>query len=186
MRGGSVVEAIAQPYAEALMSLAQGQNLVERFGSDVQGLLDLLTQSEDLREFLANPLTKGEDKKAVLRSLLTEQVHPYTLSFLLLLVDRRRILFLEQIGKHFQALLRKLNQVALAEVTTAVELNEAQQGTIREKALQMTGARDVELNIAVDPDLIGGVIIRVGSQVVDASIQGQLRRIATRLSSSTV
>jgi F-type H+-transporting ATPase subunit delta len=101
-----------------------------------------------------------------------------------LLVDRGRILFIEGICKQYQALLRKQNQTVLAEVISTVELNEEQQRSVREKVTAMTNARQVELATKIDPDLIGGVIIKVGSQVVDASIRGQLRRISLRLSSA--
>ncbi|HBE47932.1 MAG TPA: ATP synthase F1 subunit delta, partial [Cyanobacteria bacterium UBA11369] len=92
------------------------------------------------------------------------------------------ILFLEGIAKQYLALLRKLNQAVLAEVTSAVALSEEQQNAVREKVIAMTGARSVDLDLKTDPDLIGGVIIKVGSQIVDASLRGQLRRISLRLS----
>ena len=185
MKGSLLTAEVLEPYAEALMSLAQSQNLVEQFGDNVAALLSLLEGSEELQQFLGNPIFDAEKKKAVLRQLVGDQVHPYMMNFLLILVDRRRILFLEGICKKFQDLLRKLNQTVLAEVTSAVALSESQQQTIREKVLAMTSAREVELDNKLDPDLIGGVIIKVGSQVIDASLRGQLRRIGIQLSSAT-
>ncbi|GAB4174172.1 MAG: ATP synthase F1 subunit delta [Coleofasciculaceae cyanobacterium] len=176
---------ILVPYAEALMSVAQANNLIDRIGEDVASLLNLLKESPELQQFLSSPVVKAEDKKAVLGRIAGEQLHPYTRNFLNLLVERRRILFLEGICQQFQALLRKLNQTVLAEVTSAVELNEAQQQSVREKVMAMTSAHQVELDARVDPDLIGGVIIKVGSQLIDASLRGQLRRIGLRLTSAT-
>ena len=176
---------ILVPYAEALMSVAQANNLIDRIGEDVASLLNLLKESPELQQFLSSPVVKAEDKKAVLGRIAGEQLHPYMRNFLNLLVERRRILFLEGICKQFQALLRKLNQTVLAEVTSAVELNEAQQQSVREKVMAMTNAQQVELDARVDPDLIGGVIIKVGSQLIDASLRGQLRRIGLRLTSAT-
>lgn len=106
------------------------------------------------------------------------------MNFLKILVDRRRIGFLLGICQHYQSLLRKLKQSVLAQVTSAVELNEAQQQSVREKVLALTNAQQVELETKIDPDLIGGVIIKVGSQVIDASLRGQLRRIGLRLNSA--
>lgn len=175
---------VLEPYAEALMSVAQAHNLTDRIGEDVHSLLNLLESSEELRIFLDSPVVQAKDKKAVLQRLAAEQVHPYTLNILMMLVERRRIIFLEGICKHYQALLRQLNQTALAEVTSAVALTEAQQQSVRERVMGMVGARQVELETKIDPDLIGGVIIKVGSQVIDASLRGQLRRIGLRLSSA--
>jgi F-type H+-transporting ATPase subunit delta len=148
-------------------------------------LLNLLQESPEFQQFIINPIVKAEDKKAVLQRVAGEQLHPYTMNFLKILVERRRILFLEGICKHYQALLRKLNQTVLAEVTSAVELSDSQKQSVREKAMAMTSAQQVDLDTKIDPDLIGGVIIKVGSQVIDASLRGQLRRIGVRLSSAT-
>lgn len=185
MKGNAVSAEIVEPYAQALMSLAQSQNLAEQFGEEVRSLLSLLENSEDLRQFLASPVVNADSKKAVLRQAVGEQIHPYMLNFLMLLVDRRRILFLEGIGKQYLALLRELSQTVLAEITSAVELNEEQQQAIREKVMAMTNTQQVELETHIDPDLMGGVIIKVGSQVLDASLRGQLRRISLRLTSAT-
>jgi F-type H+-transporting ATPase subunit delta len=183
---GSLLSAqVLEPYAEALMSLGQSSDLTQRFGEDVAALLNLLQESPEFQQFIINPIVKAEDKKAVLQRVAGEQLHPYTMNFLKILVERRRILFLEGICKHYQALLRKLNQTVLAEVTSAVELSDSQKQSVREKAMAMTSAQQVDLDTKIDPDLIGGVIIKVGSQVIDASLRGQLRRIGVRLSSAT-
>lgn len=172
---------IAEPYAQALMSLAQSDNLTDRFGEDIGGLRQLLRDSEDLRKVLASPLVKADAKKAILRQLVSEQVHPTTLNFLLLLVDRGRISFLDSICKQYQVLWRKLKQAVLAEVTSAVELTDAQKDAVRQKVISLLSVREVELETRVDPDLIAGVVIKVGSQVFDTSLRGQLRRIGLRL-----
>lgn len=173
---------VLQPYASALMSLAKSNNLSEKFGEDIRSLLSLLEESEELRLFLASPLVKPEDKKAVIDRIAGEEMHPMMRNFLRLLVDKGRILFVEGIGKRYLTELRELNQTVLAEVTSALPLSEAQQQTVREKVKAMTNAREVELETKIDSDLIGGVIIKVGSRVIDASLRGQLRRLGIRLS----
>jgi len=181
MSRNSFIAEITEPYAEALMSLAKSHNLSDRFGEDVSFILSLLQESDELRQFLGSPLPEANDKKQVLRQIAGEQLHPYMLSFLMLLVDRRRILFLEGICQQYQALLRKLNRTVLAEVSSTVELTEEQQQTVIAKVQQMTDAERVELQTNIDPELIGGVFVKVGSQVLDASIRGQLRRITNSL-----
>jgi F-type H+-transporting ATPase subunit delta len=185
MRDTLVIGEIVEPYAQALMSVAQANELVDRFGEDVAFLLSLLNQSEELRQLLTSPLVKSEVKKGVLEQVAGEQVHSYMLNFLRILVDRGRVLFLEGICKQYQSLLRELRQTVLAEVISAVDLSEAQEEAVRQKVLDLVGAQQVELEKNIDPDLIGGVIIKVGSQVIDASLRGQLRRIGLRLSSAT-
>ena len=163
------------------MSLAQSRNLTEEFGNEIRSLLELLENSAELKNFLDNPVIKPQDKKAVLQRITGDQVNPLLRNFLMLLVDRGRILFLQGIGQQYLVLLRKLNQTVLAEITSAHPLTEAQQNTLTEKVKAMTNARSVEISTTLDPDLLGGVIIKVGSRVVDASLRGQLRRIGMKL-----
>jgi F-type H+-transporting ATPase subunit delta len=175
---------VLEPYAQALMSLGQSNNLVDRFGDDVSGILSALRDSDELRQFVANPLVSADAKKGALEQIFGESIHPFTKKFLMLLIDRRRIMFLEGICKQYQVLLRKLKQTVLAEVISTVELSDAQRGTVCDKVKALTGAHEVELETRLDPSLIGGVIIKVGSQVIDASMRGQLRRIGLSLTKS--
>lgn len=182
MKGSLVSAEILEPYAQAMMSVGRSHELSERIGDDMRLLIGLLENSEELSQLLANPFVKDANKKAVLQQIIGEQIHLYTRNFLQMLVDRRRIVFLEGIAKQYLALLRQLNQTVLAEVTSAVPLSEAQQQAVRQKVQTMTDARQVDLETKIDRDLIGGVIIKVGSQIIDASLRGQLRRIGIRLS----
>ncbi|NEP74477.1 MAG: F0F1 ATP synthase subunit delta [Okeania sp. SIO2G4] len=172
---------IVEPYAAALMSLAKSKDLAERFGEDIRSLLNIMDESLELKQFMGNPIIKPEDKKAVLQRMMGDEADPYMRNFLMLLVDRGRIIFLEEIGKKYLALLRELNQTVLAEVTSTVELNEDQKNTVRERVKSMTDARDVDIETKIDPSLLGGVIIKIGSQIIDSSLQGQLRRIGNSL-----
>jgi F-type H+-transporting ATPase subunit delta len=181
MKGNIMAAAVLDPYAQALLSLGQSSNLVERFGEDAAYILDVLGSSDELNQFLANPFTDDSTKQTVLRQVFGGQVDPMMQNFLMLLVDKRRVIFLAGICEQYQTLMRKLNQTVLAEVTSAVELTEAQKQSIREKVTAMTAARQVDVVTTIDPELIGGVVIKVGSQVIDASLRGQLRRITLKL-----
>jgi F-type H+-transporting ATPase subunit delta len=184
MKEGGITSRIADPYAEALMSLAKEQNLTDKFGEDANGLVSLLEESEDLRQFLASPIVNKEAKKAALQQILGDQVHPLIKNFLGLVVDHRRIIFLEDICRKYLVLLRELKQTVLAEVTSVVELTDEQKQAIREKVKQATGAHEVDLETRLDPSLLGGVVIQVGSQIYDLSLRGQLRRLSFQLSTA--
>ncbi|HEY9299900.1 MAG TPA: ATP synthase F1 subunit delta, partial [Phormidium sp.] len=184
MKGNLFGEAIAEPYAEAMMAVAQEQNLAEKFGEDARGLLEVVKSSPELQKFLSDPLISAAKRKEVIRQIIGEQVHPFMVNFLMLLVDKKRIRFLEAICREYLNRLRALNQTVLAEVISAVELNDEQKHSVREKVKSLSDAQQVELATKVDQDLIGGVIIKVGSQVFDASLRGQLRRISLLLSNA--
>ena len=179
--GGTLVNSeISEPYAQAIMSLAQQENLTEQFGETFRSIESLLSESKEFKDFVLNPVIKNEDKKSVLKKVMGDD-NPYLVNFMMLLVDKRRIIFLEPIVEQYLNLLRKLNQTVLAEVTSAQELTDEQKGNIVDKVKNIVEARDVELKTSVDPSLIGGVIIKVGSKVIDASLKGQLRRISVSL-----
>jgi len=140
MKNDAASAEISQPYAQALLSIAQSQNLTEEVGVDARTFLGLLTGSQDLTGFLSNPFVKPENKKNVLKQLLGEGVSPYLRNFLLLLVDRKRIAFLEPILQQYLALLRQLNQTVLAEITSAVPLTETLQKAITDKVVALNKA----------------------------------------------
>jgi len=174
----AITAEVVEPYAEALMSLTKSQNITDEIAYSVRELKNLFEESQDLRSFVASPLVSAEDKKEVIKRIAEGQVHPFLLNFLLLLVDRKRINFVEGIFSKYLEIVRQLNNVVLAEVTSAVRLYEGEAEKLAEKIKQLTGASGVEIQTKIDPDIIGGVIIKVGSQVYDASLKGQLRRIS--------
>jgi F-type H+-transporting ATPase subunit delta len=181
MKDSAVGSVVLTPYADALMSLAQAHNLTDEFGDNCNALLGLLKESPELAEILANPIVKNADKKAILNNIVGGKIHPFIINFLMILVDRRRIGFLAGICLQYQAALRKLKGIVLAEVTSAIELSEAQSASVRERIQAMTGSSNVEISTKIDPEIIGGVIIKVGSQTIDTSIRAELRRLSLSL-----
>jgi len=180
MKGSMYSSEIAEPYAQALMSLAQNKHLGQEFADVLKSLLDALEENPELEQALASPVVKDENKKALLRRVL-QGANSYLVNFMLLLVDKRRIVFLAPICQQYLTLWRKATNTVLAEVTSALKLTESQRETVAAKVKQLTGAEAVELETAIDPDIIGGVVIKVGSQVFDSSLRGQLRRIGLNL-----
>ncbi|MEM6449064.1 MAG: ATP synthase F1 subunit delta [Cyanobacteria bacterium P01_D01_bin.105] len=172
---------VAAPYAQALLSIAQSKGAIDDINGNATDFLNLLKESSELSDFLANPVASKDAKKGVLKQVLADGVNPQMKNFLLLLVDKGRIYLAEPILKEFQSKVREIKQAVLAEVISAVELSDEQKETVRQKVQSMTEANSVELETRIDPDLIGGVIIQIGSQVLDASIRGQLRRIGLQL-----
>jgi F-type H+-transporting ATPase subunit delta len=181
MKGSLLSREIAEPYAQALMSVAKSHHVMEGIGEDIRNLLSLTESSPELRDFINSPVIQGTDKQAVLRRLIGDSGSPYLLNFLLLLIDKGRAPFLEAICQQYLVLLRQQTNTVLAEVTAARELTDEQRHAVSEKVKELTGAQAVELKSDVNPELIGGVVIKVGSQIFDASLKGQLRRLSISL-----
>ena len=175
---------VAAPYAQALLSIAKSKDSVDELSQIAADLLALIEESAGLSDFLENPIANTDAKRGVLNQILGDDANAQMKNFLMLLVDKGRIYLVRPILQQFQAQVRELKQTVLAEVISAIELSDEQKETVRQKVKEMTKANAVELETKVDPDLIGGVIIQIGSQVLDASIRGQLRRIGLQLGAS--
>ncbi|MBF2098459.1 MAG: F0F1 ATP synthase subunit delta [Gloeomargaritaceae cyanobacterium C42_A2020_066] len=185
MSSNSLLAKVGQPYAEALLALGESSHQVETLDRDMKLVLETLADTPELEAFLGRPLVATEAKKAVIRQVFGTRVGSTSLNFLLLLVDRGRIALLPSIGATFQDLVRQLTRTALAQVTTATALTSEQSAALESHILRLTGAQQVDLTVTVDPELLAGFTVQVGSQVIDTSLRSQLRRLAARLSQPT-
>jgi F-type H+-transporting ATPase subunit delta len=176
-----LVVKIAVPYAEALLELANANNSLKETTNDMNIVSQFLANSSDLKKFLGNPLITREAKKGVLKDVLGEQIGEKTLTFLMLLVDRNRIAYLDSIAYKFVELSYNEESIEIAKVTSSVRLSSEQQKGIATKLKDITGAKQIKLALKVDPTLIGGFTIEIGSKLIDTSIRGQLKQISSLL-----
>jgi F-type H+-transporting ATPase subunit delta len=176
-----VLSKVAEPYAEALLDLAVSNDALKETTNDINIVSQFLANSNDLKKFLGNPLITRTAKKTVVKDILGEQIGSSTLKFLLLLVDRNRIQVLESIAQKFLELSYKQESIEIAKITSSIQLSAQQQKEIAEKLKAITGAKQIKLALKVDPQLIGGFTIEIGSKMIDTSIRGQLKQISTLL-----
>ena len=177
----SVVSKVAEPYAEALLDLAKSNNSLKETTNDINIVSQFLANSNDLQKFLSNPLITKDAKKNVVRDILSEQIGTKTLKFLLLLVDRGRVGILEKIAQRFLELSYQEDSIAIAKVTSSIQLSAQQQQNIAEKLKIISGAKQIKLALKIDPQLIGGFTVEIGSKLIDTSIRGQLKQISSLL-----
>ena len=178
-----VLSKVAEPYAEALLDLAISTDALKETTNDINIVSQFLANSSDLKKFLGNPLITRTAKKTVVKDILGEQISGSTLKFLLLLVERSRIGVLENIAQKFLELSYKQESIEIAKITSSIQLSADQQKEIAEKLKAITGAKQIKLALKVDPQLIGGFTIEIGSKMIDTSIRGQLRQISALLGS---
>lgn len=176
-----VLNKVAVPYAEALLDLAKSNDTLKGTTNDMNIVSQFLANSSDLKKFLENPLVTKEAKKNVVKDILSEQIDSNTLNFLLLLVERGRIEALESIAQKFLELSFKQESIEIAKVTSSIQLSAQQQKDIAAKLKVITGAKQIKLALKVDPSLIGGFTIEVGSKLIDTGIRGQLKQISLLL-----
>ena len=176
-----VLSKVAEPYAEALLDLAKSNDSLKETTNDMNIVTQFLANSSDLKKFLGNPLITKDAKKNVVKDIFGEQIDGSTLKFLLLLVDRGRIEVLESIAQKFIELSYKQESIEIAKITSSIQLSADQQKKIAEKLKVITGAKQIKLALKVDPQLIGGFTIEIGSKMIDTSIRGQLAQISSLL-----
>lgn len=184
-RSQALTVKIALPYAEALLESAQEKQAVEQTNKDLNFIAGLLSKSSELQTFLDNPLITTITKKSVLKDLLVNQVNNFVVNFLLILVDRRRITLLSIIIEKYLELSYKVDSITIAEVRAAIALTEIQQVDLIQKLKNLTNSKEVKLVMKIDPELIGGLIIKVGSKVIDTSLAGKLKQMSSYLNGNT-
>ena len=172
---------IVEPYAEALLELANSNDSLKETTNDMNIVSQFLVNSSDLKKFLGNPLITREAKKNVIKDILGEQINPTTLTFLMLLVDRGRISLLDTLAQRFLELSYKTEKIEIAKITSSIQLSADQQKNIAEKLKAITGAKQIKLALKVDPALIGCFTVEIGSKLIDTSIRGQLKQISNLL-----
>ena len=176
-----LLNTITTPYAEAFLQVASSRKEVDEVVDQAKAIIGLWKDSPELSEAMSSPVLEVEAKKAALEKLFGNEVTPSFLNLLKLLADRQRIGLLDAVLERLLELYREQRNIALATVTSASPLSDEQQADLLKKIQSIAGTNNLELNLKVDPALIGGFIVSVGSKVIDASLAGQVRRLGLSL-----
>jgi len=177
-----LLNSVTTPYAEALLQVVNENSQTEEMVSEVKQLLELISDSPELEQALSSPILETDAKKKVIIEIFSNKVNSSLLNFLKLLADRQRIGILTSILDRFLEIYRENSKIALATVTSAVELTDEQKGLITKKIINIAGTEKLELVTKIDPSLIGGFVASVGSKVIDASLASQIRKLGLSLS----
>ena len=173
--------AIARRYAKALLILAREDGQAETYREELDGVSRLLSEHKALQLTLTNPLHDLESRRNVLvKTLDALNLSEVMRSFLLLLFDKGRIGFIDNINVYYQNMADELKGIARAELVAALPLSDASVDKIRKSLAVMTG-KDIILSITQDPGLIGGVVAKIGDLVLDGSIKSQLMNMKESL-----
>lgn len=169
--------AVAKRYAKALLELGVERKCFEALNVQLQQLAKLYEESADLKNVLLNPGVRLHERMTVVRTLAEQMKwEPILLNFVLLLIEKDRFRHVKAIAREFQHLADEQAGNVRVHVTSARPLSDDQQSTIRNAIASKTG-KNVLLDSAIDPELIGGVVTRVGSTVYDGSVRTQLNRM---------
>jgi F-type H+-transporting ATPase subunit delta len=169
------VEEIAQVWARALFEVAKEHDLLDEVREQLGAFADALNENRDLMVFFFSPYFSTQEKKEGLKRAVTD-AEPVLMNFLEALIERHRMPAIFRIRARYGALWDDERDLLPVEVTSAVELDKAIVGGIGDRIGEQTH-RTVELSSKVDPDILGGIVLRVGNVVLDASIRNRLEQL---------
>jgi F-type H+-transporting ATPase subunit delta len=172
---------IAAPYARALFDFSVEKNIMHQITADFQNLDIFFQESSELTEYLNSPVVKQEAKREILSKTLKSQINTETFKFLMVLIDRDRINLLSAVISTYLELVYETASIKMIEVATASPFTNLQKNTLIQKLKELTNAREIRLVITVEPNLIGGFLIKTESKVIDFTIKNQLQQLAKHL-----
>lgn len=179
------ISAIRVRYAKAFFTLAKEKNKLEQLKTDIQNIFEICNKSTDFIQLLESPVVASSKKAELISRIFKGQTDPITLKFLLLITNNKREVHIPGICRNFLDLTRKDQNIKSAVMVTATEINSKTVEKIKvliEKELTAT----IELSCQVEPEIIGGLILRIDDKQYDASVNTQLKKIKQTLLESEI
>jgi F-type H+-transporting ATPase subunit delta len=171
------VSGVSGRYATALFELARDQKSVDSIKADLDRFEAMLADSADLRRLVRSPVFAAEAQLRALSAVLDQTgISGISANFLKVLTANRRLFAVGDVIRAFRALVAKFKGEATADVTVAETLNDKNLDALKTALKTVTG-KDVALNVKVDPSIIGGLVVKLGSRMVDSSLRTKLNSI---------
>jgi F-type H+-transporting ATPase subunit delta len=177
------VEELAEVYARALFEAADEADKLDTVRDQLGEVADAVSDSRDLQLFFFSPYFSTEEKIQGLGRAV-DDADELVVNFLGLLIEKHRMPALFRIRQRFEALWQEANKVLPVQITSAVDLPEDTVRSIGDRIGERTG-RKIELTSEVDPDILGGLVLRVGNSVLDASIRNRLENLRKQVARGT-
>ena len=178
---GTIVEGMAGRYAAALFDLAKDTKQISQVEADLGKFQSMLDMSDDLKRMVRSPVISAGDQSKALAAILNKAgIGVLASNFLNLIAKNRRLFAAADMIKGFKALAAKERGESSAEVTSAVALNAGQIAALKE-TLKASAGKDVMLNTRIDPSLLGGIIVKIGSRMIDSSLKTKLQNLKTAM-----
>jgi F-type H+-transporting ATPase subunit delta len=169
------MEEIAAVYARSLFEVAQEQNKLDTVREQVGAFADALSETRELQVFFFSPYFSTQEKQDGLGRAVTD-ADDTVVNFLKLLIENHRMPVIFRVRREFDRLWLQENRLLPVQVTSAVALDDATVKHIGDRIAEQTD-RKVDLSANVDPEILGGIVVRVGNSVLDASIRSRLEKL---------
>ena len=171
------VSGVSGRYATALFELARDANSIDAVSADLDKFDAMLSESADLKRLVLSPVFAADAQLKALSAVLDKAgISGTAANFLKVLTNNRRLFAVADVIRAFRALVAKFKGEATADVTVAEQLNEKNLDALKTALKSVTG-KDVALNVKIDPSIIGGLVVKLGSRMVDSSLRTKLNSI---------
>jgi F-type H+-transporting ATPase subunit delta len=178
----TIVSGMAGRYAQALFDLAQEQGATEQVATDLALFSALIAESADLQRFIKSPAFSAEEQGKALAAVLERAgISGIAGNFLKLVAAKRRLFAIGDMIRDYNKLNDSAKGLKRAEVTVAEPLKDAHIAALKAALAEVTGGQSVEMTIWIDPSIIGGLIVKLGSRMVDGSLRTKLNSLRTRM-----
>ncbi|PIF03336.1 MAG: ATP synthase F1 subunit delta [Draconibacterium sp.] len=172
--------AIAVRYAKAFLELAKEKNLIQELKEDMQTMYSICQESKDFVLLLESPIINTSKKKEVIAAIFQGKIHNYTLKFLNLILENNRETQIPDISRNFLTMVRENQKIKSAVFTTATQMSDELISKLK-SMLEQKYQTTIELTDKVNPDILGGFVLRLEDQQYDASIATRLKRVKEEL-----
>lgn len=173
-------KSVARRYAEAFFSIARDNNKINDYQLELEKVVKALQEVDNLKEYMSHLLIPAAAKKDVLKQLFAEQVSPVTLNFIMMIVDKKRETYIDVIVEEYKDMADEFRNIAKVDLIAAKEVPEEDVKYLAEKLSASTG-KTVQLNLKVDPALLGGIKLRMGDQIIDGTVAKKLEMLKEQL-----
>ncbi|MGI5879643.1 MAG: F0F1 ATP synthase subunit delta [Syntrophomonadaceae bacterium] len=173
-------KSVARRYAEAFFSIAQETGKVDQLQQELEKVVQVISETEHLQEYFDHLLIPPKEKKELVEKIFAGQISSTAFNFLSMIIDKRRGNYIGLIVDEYKAMADETRNIAMADLISAREVSEEDIKLLAEKLSASTG-KTVQLKLKVDPTLLGGVKIRMGDQVIDATVAKKLDMLREQL-----
>jgi len=168
-------------YAKALFLQAEEEGKTEAVLQDARNIMRLFDENPELKKAILHPAIKGSQKREVIDQVFHDQVTPVMFQFLHLLLKNKREFYINDIFRNFRDQFNESRGIKWVELTTALKIEDREKDSIKKLIRESFGAQKVDFEEKLDPEIVGGFIVQIGDQLLDASVRRQLEMIRKTL-----
>lgn len=172
---------VSKTYGDALFEVAVEEHKEELFYEEVQELNQILKDNQEFTTFMNHPKIPADEKLQVVKNVFQGKISDELLGFLITIVEKKRFKEIKAILQYFIDRIKLQNGIGTVYVTTAIEISDEEKTKIKQRLLQTTTFKQLEMHYQTDAKVIGGIIIQIGDKVVDNSVRTKLEKLEREL-----